>query len=83
MARFLITTDPSVGHVTPCMPIARKLVERGHEVVWITGRMYKEKVEATGARFHPLPKESDPNGIEFYDFYPEVKGPAGRKLPSK
>jgi len=73
MARFLITTDPSVGHVTPCTPIARKLVERGHEVVWITGRQYKDKVEATGARFHPLPKEIDPGEMEIYDFYPEMK----------
>ena len=73
MARFLITTDPAVGHVTPSMPIARKLVERGHEVVWITGRRYKEKVEATGAKFHPLPKEIDPGEMESYDFYPELK----------
>ncbi len=73
MARFLITTDPSVGHVTPCMPIVHKLVEHGHEVVWITGRHYKEKVEATGARFHPLPKEIDPGEMEIYEFYPEMK----------
>ena len=79
MARFLITTDPSVGHVTPCMPIARKLVERGHEVVWITGRMYRERIETTGARFHSLPKEIDPGEMEIYEFYPqmkELKGPA-------
>jgi len=66
-------TDAAVGHVIPTMPIARKLVERGHEVVWITGRKYKEKVETTGARFHPLPKESDPGEMEYYDFYPKVK----------
>jgi len=55
------------------MPIARKLVERGHEVVWITGRMYREKVETTGARFHPLPKEIDPGEMEIYEFYPQMK----------
>ena len=73
MARFLIATYPATGHVTPTIPIARKLVERGHEVVWITGRMHRETVETTGARFRPLPKESDPNGMEIYDFYPELK----------
>jgi len=73
MARFLIMTDPAVGHVTPSMPIAQKLVERGHEVVWITGRRYKEKVEATGAKFHPLPQEIDPGEMEIYDFYPRLK----------
>lgn len=73
MGRFLITTGPYPGHVTPSMPIVRKLIERGHEVVWMTGRQYREKVEATGARFYPLPKESDPGGMEIYDFYPELK----------
>ncbi len=66
-------TGPYPGHVTPTIPIARKLVERGHEVVWITGRMYRDKVETIGARFHPLPKKLDPNGIEFYDFRPKLK----------
>jgi UDP:flavonoid glycosyltransferase YjiC (YdhE family) len=30
-------------------------------------------VETTGARFHPLPVENDPNGMEVYDFHPELK----------
>jgi len=77
MARFLITTGPYPGHIAPSTPIVRKLIERGHEVVWITGRQYKEKVEATGARFYPLPKESDPNGMEVYDFYPELRNLKG------
>ena len=79
MARFLIMTAPAMGHVMPSLPIARKLVERGHEVVWITGREYKERVESSGARFHPPPKELDPNGMEFEDFLPELKGLKGLK----
>jgi MGT family glycosyltransferase len=55
------------------MPIARKLVERGHEVVWVTGRMYRERIETTGARFRPLPKEIDPGEMEIYEFYPQMK----------
>ena len=73
MARFLITTGAVLGHVTPSMPIARKLVERRHEVVWITGRMYRERVETTGARFHPCPKEIDPGEMELYEFRPRLK----------
>lgn len=86
MARFLMTTGAAVGHVTPSMPIARKLVERGHEVVWLTGRMYRERVETTGARFHPLPKEIDPGEMEIYEFLPrlkELKGPAQIKYYAK
>jgi len=73
MARFIIMTGPYPGHVAPTIPIARKLVERGHEVVWITGRAYRDKVETTNARFHPLPKENDPNRMEVYDWQPELK----------
>jgi UDP:flavonoid glycosyltransferase YjiC (YdhE family) len=73
VAKFLVMTGPYAGHVTPFVPIARRLVERENEVVWITGREYRVQVEATGARFHPLPKESDPNGMDVYEFYPELK----------
>ncbi len=34
MPRFLIGTIPLVGHVNPALPIARQLVNRGHEVWW-------------------------------------------------
>ena len=54
MARFLIGTIPAIGHVNPGLPIARTLVERGHEVCWYTGKGFKSTVEATGARFVPM-----------------------------
>lgn len=73
MTRFLMKTDALVGHVVPSMPIARRLVERGHEVVWITGRKYEGRVNSTGARFHPLPREIDPGEMEYYKFYPKLK----------
>lgn len=54
MARFLIGTVPVVGHVSPALPIARQLVERGHQVWWYTGRAFESVVEATGAHFTPI-----------------------------
>ena len=67
MARFLLLTGAAAGHVNPVMQIARKLIERGHEVVWITGRRYQQKVEATGARFHPFPGEIELNAHSYQD----------------
>ena len=64
MARSLMWTGAVPGHVTPCIPIARKLIERGHEIVWITGRQYQRDVEATGATFRPFPEDRDPNGMD-------------------
>ena len=60
MARFLIGTIAVAGHVNPALPIARQLVEQGHEVWWYTGAGLKEKVEATGAHHVPISR-----GIDF------------------
>jgi len=73
MARFVMMTRPSAGHVAPAMPIAGRLVQRGHELVWITGTKYREMVENTGARFHPRPSAIDPGEKTLYDFYPPLK----------
>ncbi|MBW4562906.1 MAG: hypothetical protein KME32_17505 [Mojavia pulchra JT2-VF2] len=54
MARFLIGTIPAFGHVNPALPIARKLVERGHQVWWYTGIGFQSQVEQTGARHVPI-----------------------------
>jgi MGT family glycosyltransferase len=71
MSRFLLTTGTGTGHVNPVLPLARTLVERGHEVTWITGRAYGAKVEATGARFHPFPEAIDTSLVGVYEFFPE------------
>ncbi len=54
MSRFLIGTIPALGHVTPGLAIARELINRGHEVKWLTNERYRSKVEATGAQLIPL-----------------------------
>lgn len=59
MARFLIGTMPLVGHVNPAFPIARKLIEKGHEVQWYTGQMFQTKIEATGATYLSMTQASD------------------------
>ncbi|POX41284.1 glycosyltransferase [Streptomyces sp. Ru73] len=67
--KLLISTLPATGHVNPALPLAARLVERGHEVLWHTGEAYAPQVKATGARFVPydqaadlrrLPAEPDP-----------------------
>lgn len=53
MSRFLFATQPITGHFSPALPIVRTLVERGHEVMWYTGKKFRSKVEAVGATFAP------------------------------
>ncbi len=88
MARFLIGTTPWAGHINPALPIARKLVKRGHEVWWYTGKGFQSKVEQTGARFVPIGTGvdfSEPNGIPDYllENHRKLKGLAQFKFNMK
>ena len=72
MARFLLATVPSAGHLLPVLPIARHLVVRGHEVAWITGCAFEQRVVQTGACFFAWPPAIDSSLIHVYDLYPEL-----------
>lgn len=64
MARILMATMGMTGHVTPGLPIARKLVERGNQVWWYTTSKFQPKIEATGAAYLPMNV-----GIDFDDLH--------------
>ncbi len=80
MARILMASITVPGHVNPGLPLARELVERGHDVRWYTSARFRGKIEATGARLEPLRE-----GFDFDSFdeqFPErkrLKGLAGLK----
>lgn len=59
MMSLLICSTPVHGHVTPLLAVARGLVAGGHDVRFLTGRRYRDAVEATGARWFPLPDDAD------------------------
>lgn len=77
MYKIIILIEPAEGHFNPFIPIVRKLVKNGHEVVCITGRKYKEHVENMGATFHPLPIKWDPEDNDIHDILPELKKLSG------
>lgn len=71
MSRFVICTQPLAGHVNPASSIARALADRGHDVRFYTGRQYKARVEAAGAR-HVAPNRGPDFGAEDVDVaFPE------------
>lgn len=70
MARFLLVTMPVPGHVAPLAPVARALVERGHEVVWYGSSVFKSKIEATGARFAPIKRALDYGDSDYDKHFP-------------
>jgi MGT family glycosyltransferase len=59
MARYLLVSTPVHGHVAPMTNIAAILVRAGHRVRFLTGALFREAVEATGAQYVALPAAAD------------------------
>jgi UDP:flavonoid glycosyltransferase YjiC (YdhE family) len=57
--KILLAATPISGHVNPLLAAARILGAAGHELRMTTGSAFQGKVEATGARFHPLEADAD------------------------
>ena len=58
---------PAHGHTNPTIPVVRELVRRGHDVVYYSYNMFRDKIETAGARFvscEKLMPELDLNAIE-------------------
>ena len=71
MTRILLASMPADGHVGPLIPLARELAARGHELTWYTGADYRERVEATGARFLPHVHAPDRDMAQMNEEFPE------------
>jgi UDP:flavonoid glycosyltransferase YjiC (YdhE family) len=76
MARFLIASLPADKHVSPLLPLARELHERGHEVCWHTSARYRTRVEATGAALLPYIDTPD---LDYSDLDAQFPGRAAMK----
>lgn len=77
MARFLLATTPVPGHVTPTAVLARRLVQRGHEVGWYTGVGFRAQVEAAGARHYPIRHAADWSLRNPHDVVPALRDKTG------
>ena len=65
MSRILIATLPAVGHVSPLLPFARELRERGHDVV-VTGDWSLGRVSAVARENGLLKGAANPRGMQGY-----------------
>lgn len=53
MARIAFFCIPAHGHTNPTLGVVRELTARGHEVVYYSYEPFRDKIEASGARFIP------------------------------
>ncbi len=57
--KILVVSTPATGHLNPLLAVGRFSMAEGHELVFLTGSGLRSRIEPTGAKFHPLPKEAD------------------------
>lgn len=72
MAKILFASVPLSGHVHPALPIAGKLVEKGHKVVWYSGSFYKDIIERSGATFIPFSRARDYHDDVLKKIFPDM-----------
>jgi UDP:flavonoid glycosyltransferase YjiC (YdhE family) len=80
MARFLFASIPVPAHTSNPLPIAARLVERGHDVVWYAGAAFHDRIKATGARPVPYRDAMDFSGGDIFDFFPQYAGRDGVRV---
>ncbi len=54
MSKILVASTPLLGHVSPMLAVAVSLKQRGHEVLFLTGEVFRERIEKHGIAFTPL-----------------------------
>jgi UDP:flavonoid glycosyltransferase YjiC (YdhE family) len=73
MSTFLVVSIPVLAHSTNPLPFARRLVERGHEVLWYASAAYRDQLAASGARVFPYQRAHDFGGTVLEDEFPWLR----------
>lgn len=53
MRKIVFFCIPAHGHTNPTIPVVEELINRGHEVWYYSFLPFKDRIEATGAKFIP------------------------------
>ncbi len=73
MSTFLVASIPVLAHSTNPLPIARRLMERGHEVLWYASAAYQDRLAAAGATVFPYQRAHDFGGAVLEDEFPWLR----------
>jgi MGT family glycosyltransferase len=71
--KVLIACSPFTGHINPLFAIGRVLVAEGHEVVGLSARVMRERIECAGATFRPFPAGADRDFRDMAAAFPEYR----------
>jgi MGT family glycosyltransferase len=68
--KVLLASIPATGHFNPVLVAARILKKAGHEPAMYTSKLFRDKIEAAGIQFFPLPEEADQGVLDsIADFF--------------
>jgi MGT family glycosyltransferase len=71
--KVLIASTPATGHLNPLLSVASSLIDKRHDVTFLTGSGLRSRVEAIGAGFWPLPFGADLDLRKFDEAVPQLK----------
>ena len=72
MSRFLFATVPVPAHSRNPLPMAARLVARGHEVLWFAGRRFHDGIAAVGAIPVSFGATREYDGARLLEEFPEL-----------
>jgi MGT family glycosyltransferase len=73
MSKILVAAAPLAGHAGPMLIIAEFLRKRGHNVLFNTSDLFRERAEACDLRFVPLMGNANYDYHKLGDLIPEAK----------
>jgi MGT family glycosyltransferase len=71
--KILIASTPATGHLNPLLAIVRMLRAEGHEITFLTGSAFRDRIENSGAKFVSLQGSADFDLRDFSSVAPELK----------
>jgi MGT family glycosyltransferase len=71
--KIILASTPAVGHLGPMLLVAKLLCDAGHDVVVTTASSFRERAQATGARFVPFTGLADMDLAHIDKTFPERK----------
>ena len=71
--KILIPSVPASGHLNPLLAIARILLSEGHEVAFLTGSAFRDRIDSSGCKFFALPADADFEPHDIRSKVPELK----------
>lgn len=77
MSTFLFASIPVVAHSTNPLPIAARLVEDGHRVLWYAGRRFADQIRRIGAEPVPYVRAFDFGDLPIEEAFPGLAGRSG------